>query len=196
LLTPMSLQRLRRGASTRPDGDTPDARPRKERFAPTRDTAFLEPSLRLRVYPSRSIEIGFESIDMFNCAIGPFGFDQPMLAVAQHDVEDRFWCCHSALHRCLPRRLRGRWVREGARNVGRLYRASRLRLTLPRAGPFLTTPRSVDTVYKMFVLRTVERGKRAKTLAKAHLKLVTPATVNRTLRRSDSPTASCGPRST
>ena len=104
-----------------------------------------------------------------------------MLAVAQHDVEDRFWCCHSALHRCLPRRLRGRWVREGARNVGRLYRASRLRLTLPRAGPFLTTPRSVDTVYKMFVLRTVERGKRAKTLAKAHLKLVTPATVNRTV---------------
>ena len=41
--------------------------------------------------------------------------------------------------------------------------------------------KSIDTVYKMTVIRTVDQSAKAKTMAKSHLKLVTPATVNRTV---------------
>ena len=48
---------------------------------------FLEPSLRLSAYPIRSFEMGLESIDLFNRAIGPFSFDTPVLAVILEQQE-------------------------------------------------------------------------------------------------------------
>src|ERR1700691_1391041 len=39
----------------------------------------------------------------------------------------------------------------------------------------------IDTVYKMFLLRTVGSSEIAKTMAKAHLRLVSPTTVKRTV---------------
>ena len=94
---------------------------------------FLEPGLRLSAYPTCSCEMGLESINQFNCAIGPFSFDNPVLAVPEHHTEDRSSCCYSDHHRYLPRRLHGcRYYRrrKRARSVGGRYSASRLRLTL------------------------------------------------------------------
>jgi hypothetical protein len=34
--------------------------------------------------------MGLESINLFNRAIRPLGFDRPLLAVTKYDAEDRF----------------------------------------------------------------------------------------------------------
>jgi hypothetical protein len=49
--------------------------------------------------------MGLESINLFDCAIGPFSFDNPVLAVIEHHTEEWSSCCLSDRHRYLPRAL-------------------------------------------------------------------------------------------
>ena len=51
---------------------------------------FLQPRFGSIVYPIQRLKMGLESINLFNRAISPLGFDRPLLAVTKYHAEDRF----------------------------------------------------------------------------------------------------------
>lgn len=48
-----------------------------------------QPRLRLSIQPIDGLDVGLECIDPLDSAIGPFGLDGPLVAVAQHYAKDR-----------------------------------------------------------------------------------------------------------
>jgi hypothetical protein len=54
--------------------------------------SLAKPSIRLSSQPSQGIKVGFKYLNLLYRAIGPLSFDNPLLAVTKHNIENRF--CH------------------------------------------------------------------------------------------------------
>ena len=54
------------------------------------DRSVLAANTRISLQPTRGLEVSLKSINLLNCAVGPFGFDGPSLAITKHQAEYRF----------------------------------------------------------------------------------------------------------